>query len=401
MNWIERDNQAIMSTYGRLPLVVKEGQGNYLIDEEGNRYLDLITGLAVNVIGHSHPEITKTLVDQGSKFLHISNLYVNKPAVELAEELSNSTIGGKVFFANSGAEATEAVIKLVHKWSKANESKKGIVVLKQSFHGRTLGALKLTRQQGVYQDFPLHDLPVFEVEAENLEELEHVIQQHQPAALLMEPVLGSGGVVPLTETFINQAAVLSKEHGMLFCMDEIQTGMGRTGELFAYMHTDIKPDIILFAKGVGGGLPLGGLIVKPELNNLFLPGDHGTTFAPSPLSSALGLTVLNVLNTGVLEQSKNVAVVLHQQLAQVQMEFPDFLGSFRGKGMMIGLPTKLKPEEAKALQRTMINKGILIDITQKTIIRLLPPLTLTQQEANHFIQVFREAIKDVKRSLIS
>lgn len=239
------------------------------------------------------------------------------------------------------------------------------------------------------------------MEAENLEELEQVIQQQQPAALLMEPVLGSGGVVPLTETFIKQAAGLSNKHGMLFCMDEIQTGMGRTGELFAYMHTDIKPDVILFAKGVGGGLPLGGLIVKPALNDLFFPGDHGTTFAPSPLSSALGLTVLKVLNTGVLEQSKNIAAVLHQQLAQLQMEFPEILGSFRGKGMMIGLPTKLKPEEVKALQQIMIKKGILIDITQKTIIRLLPPLTLTQQEANHFIQVFREAMQEVNGGLLS
>lgn len=400
MNWIERDKQAIMSTYGRLPIVVKEGKGSFLIDEENRSYLDLITGLAVNVVGHSHPDIVKTLVEQGQKFLHISNLYVNKPAVELAEKISTYTTNGKVFFVNSGAEATEATIKLIHKWSKSHDDKKkGIVVLKQSFHGRTLGAIKLTRQKGVYQDYPLHDLPVYEVEAENTSELKHIIETYQPAALLMEPVLGSGGVVPLSESFIEQAEELCRTNEMLFCMDEIQTGMGRTGKWFSYMHTKAEPDIVLFAKGVGGGLPLGGLVVKPELNDLFSPGDHGTTFAPSPLSSALGLTVFSILEQGILAQSNQVASYLHTSLQRLQQLYPALLDSFRGKGMMIGLPTKLDGAGTKAIQKKMLEKGVLVDVTQQTIIRLLPPLTLSMNEAEQFVDSFNDVLADVSQEL--
>ncbi|MBM7837486.1 acetylornithine aminotransferase [Alkalihalobacillus xiaoxiensis] len=400
MNWLERDQRAIMSTYGRLPIVIKEGKGSYLIDEDNREYLDLITGLAVNVVGHSHPDIVSTLTEQGQKFLHISNLYVNKPAVELAEKISAYTTKGKVFFVNSGAEATEATIKLIHKWSKAHgNKKKGIVVLKQSFHGRTLGAIKLTRQKGVYQDFPLHNLPVYEVEAENISELKQIVETFEPAALLMEPVLGSGGVVPLSQAFIEQAADLCRANNMLFCMDEIQTGMGRTGKWFAYMHTTVDPDIVLFAKGVGGGLPLGGLVVKPELNNLFSPGDHGTTFAPSPLSSALGLTVFSILEKGVLEQSNQVAAFLHSSLQALQEGYPDLLDGFRGKGMMIGLPTKLNGAETKTIQAKMIERGILVDVTQQTIIRLLPPLTLSLQEAEQFVHTFHAVLAEMRQEL--
>ena len=254
-NWNERNKEVIMNTYGKLPLVIDRGEGAELIDENGKRYLDFITGLAVNIVGHSHPEIVQTLRDQGEKFLHISNLYVNKPAVELAERLLAVTFPGKVFYTNSGAEATEAVIKLVHKWTKQQETgQDGIVVLKKSFHGRTLGALKLTRQPGVYQDFPVSEFPVYDVEPHDIKALEAVLKEKKPAALLMEPVLGSGGVVPLESNYLEQAAKLCQQYGVLFCMDEIQTGIGRTGKLFAYQHTSVKPDVVLFAKGIGGGL---------------------------------------------------------------------------------------------------------------------------------------------------
>ncbi|AST97346.1 aspartate aminotransferase family protein [Shouchella clausii] len=398
MDWIARDKAAIMGTYGRLPLVIDRGEGNYLIDENGKSYLDLITGLAVNVIGHSHPEVVKALQEQGQKFLHISNLYVNKPAVELAEQLSEATLGGKVFFANSGAEATEAAVKLIHKWSIAQQktAKRGIVVLKNSFHGRTLGALKLTRQKGVYQDFPKHDLPVYEVERENVDELQAVIKKNKPAALLMEPVLGSGGVIPLSHSFLQEAQALCKQENVLFCMDEIQTGMGRTGKLFAYMHADLSPDVVLFAKGVGGGLPLGGIIVKQDWSGLFAPGDHGTTFAPSPLSCALGLAVLRVLQQqGILADSQQTAAYLHDTLTKLQQEFPSILEALRGKGMMIGLPTKLTAENTKKLQQMMMEQGVLIDVTQQTIVRLLPPLTLTKAEVDTFAGHFRNALVQI------
>lgn len=395
-DWNERNHQALMNTYGRLPLVIERGEGAELIDEDGKRYLDFITGLAVNILGHSHPDIVQTLRDQGEKFLHISNLYVNKPAVELAERLIQETFPGRVFYTNSGAEATEAVVKLIHKWTKTQEQRDGIVVLKKSFHGRTLGALKLTRQPGVYQDFPVSDFPVYDVEPHDLEALETILREQKPAALLMEPVLGSGGVLPLEASYIEQAAALCETYGVLFCMDEIQTGIGRTGELFAYQHTAVQPDVVLFAKGIGGGLPLGGIIVKEAHKDLFKPGDHGTTFAPSPLSSALGNTVLKLLlDDGVLAAGKRASKILLDGLDDLKKEHEDKIETIRGLGMMLGVVTKLEPKSVKLIQHKLLERGMLVDVTQQTIIRLLPPLIVSDEQIHYFLNLFNEVLQEV------
>ncbi|MDQ0206514.1 aspartate aminotransferase family protein [Alkalicoccobacillus murimartini] len=396
-DWTHRNREVIMNTYGRLPLVIDRGEGATLIDENGKRYVDFITGLAVNIVGHSHPKIVQTLCEQGEKFLHISNLYVNKPAVELAERLVAATFPGKVFYTNSGAEATEAVIKLVHKWTKEQKTgQDGIVVLEKSFHGRTLGALKLTRQPGVYQDFPVSNFPVYDVAPHDLAALEQVLKEKKPAALLMEPVLGSGGVVPLDSDYVEQAAKLCQQYGVLFCMDEIQTGIGRTGKLFAYQHTSVNPDVVLFAKGIGGGLPLGGIIVKAEHAELFKPGDHGTTFAPSPLSAALGNTVLELLiDDGVLDAGANAAEKLQNGLQELQKEYAGCIESIRGLGMMIGIVMNLEPVKVKEIQQTLLERGMLVDVTQQTIIRLLPPLIVSDEQIEFFLALFTEVLSEV------
>ncbi|ERM19237.1 aspartate aminotransferase family protein [Brevibacillus laterosporus] len=398
-DWLQKDETYLMSTYKRLPIAIEKGEGNYLLDTEGKAYLDLFTGLAVSVLGHSHPKIVEALVEQGEKFLHISNIFLNKPAITLAEQLVTHTIPGKVFFSNSGAEATEAAIKLVHKWAKmTGRENAGIVVLKNSFHGRTLGAVKLTRQAHVYQDYPLPAFPVYEVAPGDIEGLQEIITTYSPVCLLMEPVLGSGGVIPLSESFLQTAFALCKEHDVLFAMDEIQTGMGRTGKLFAYQHTTVEPDLILFAKGVGGGLPLGGVIAGEKLANLFKPGDHGTTFAPSPLSAALGNAVIEALLVdGLLEEGKKQAEYLWARIAHLVDEYPQLLSDIRGKGMMLGIQTKLAPEEVSHIQQGMLEAGFLIDVTQKTIIRLLPPLTLTSEEIDRFMVCFRDVLEQTAR----
>lgn len=400
-DWLDLDRTYLMPTYShlKLPIVIEKGEGNYLYDENGKRYLDLFGGLAVNIIGHSHPKVVETLKEQGEKFLHISNIYLNKPAIRLAENLVSNSIKGKVFFANSGAEATEGAIKLIHKWRmKEHPDRDGIVVLGKSFHGRTLGALKLTRQPGVQQDFPQPAFEVIEVEKENLSALETVFQEKSPLAVLMEPVLGSGGVYPLTEAYLQGVERLCREYGVLLCLDEIQTGMGRTGELFAYQHAEIKPDLILFAKGIGGGLPLGGLIAGKKLENRFGPGDHGTTFAPSPLSAAIGNTVLNVLlEDRQMEKGKQSAEYLWHELLTLKNEFPDTIKEIRGKGMMIGILTGKDGEFVSLLRRIMVEKGYLVDVTQKSIIRLLPPITLTIEQINDFIEALKETIAELVR----
>ncbi|MFD2371004.1 aspartate aminotransferase family protein [Brevibacillus sp. GCM10020057] len=390
MDWRSLDEQYIVSTYKRLPIAIAKGEGNYLYDTEGKGYLDLFTGLAVNVLGHSHPRILKALHEQGERFLHISNVFLNQPAIRLAQRLIEQTVAGKVFFTNSGAEATEAAIKLIHKWTKTEGAgRDGIVVLRGSFHGRTLGAVRLTRQAHVYQDFPQPTFPVYELDAEDTEGLRAICREAKPAAVLMEPVLGSGGVVPLSESFLRDVEVICRNEGMLFAMDEIQTGMGRTGKLFAYQHAGVTPDLILFAKGVGGGLPLGGVIAGTRLMDQFKPGDHGTTFAPSPLSAALGNAVLDeLLNPEFAAHVTEVIAYLWDGLEGLRKRLPEQLQALRGKGMMVGIPLSVTPEEASRLQRDLLAEGILVDVTQKTIVRLLPPLTLTKEDVDRFLDVF-------------
>lgn len=390
MDWQSLDERYIVSTYKRLPIAIAKGEGNYLYDTNGNKYLDLFTGLAVNVLGHSHPRIVEALVEQGKKFLHISNVFLNQPAIRLAQRLVEATIPGKVFFSNSGAEATEAAIKLIHKWTKTDgQGRGGIVVLRNSFHGRTLGAVRLTRQPGVYQDFPQPTFPVYELEAGDAAGLREICRQAKPAAVLMEPVLGSGGVIPLSESFLREVEAICQAEGMLFVIDEIQTGMGRTGKLFAYQHAGVTPDLILFAKGVGGGLPLGGVIAGHKLMNQFKPGDHGTTFAPSPLSAALGNAVLDeLLDPAFAAHVDEVIQYLWDGLEQLRQRYPEQLQELRGKGMMVGIPLHVSAEAASQLQKNLLEEGILVDITQKTIVRLLPPLTLTKADVDHFLAVF-------------
>ncbi|WP_103107742.1 aspartate aminotransferase family protein [Brevibacillus reuszeri] len=390
MDWRSLDEQYIVSTYKRLPIAIAKGEGNYLYDTNGKKYLDLFTGLAVNVLGHSHPRILRALHEQGEQFLHISNVFLNQPAIRLAQRLVEHTIPGKVFFTNSGAEATEAAIKLIHKWTKTEGAgREGIVVLKNSFHGRTLGAVRLTRQAHVYQDFPQPAFSVYELDAEDAAGLRELCQKVKPAAVLMEPVLGSGGVVPLSETFLQEVSAICQKEGMLFAMDEIQTGMGRTGKLFAYQHAAVTPDLILFAKGVGGGLPLGGVIAGTKLMNQFKPGDHGTTFAPSPLSAALGNAVMDeLLDPAFAKGVDEVIAYLWNQLEALRERLGDQLQALRGKGMMVGIPLTVSPEEASQLQQQLLEEGILVDVTQKTIVRLLPPLTLTKEDVDRFMEVF-------------
>ncbi|MCK9905396.1 aminotransferase class III-fold pyridoxal phosphate-dependent enzyme, partial [Frankia sp. Cpl3] len=294
----------------------------------------------------------------------------------------------------SGAEATEAAIKLIHKWtSRSQNGREGIAVLKNSFHGRTLGALRLTRQAHVYQDFPQPVFPVYEMEANDQEELRRVCEEQRPAAVLLEPVLGSGGVIPLDESYLQAVAEICKQEGILLCMDEIQTGMGRTGTFFAYQHADITPDLILFAKGVGGGLPLGGVIAGEVLMNLFAPGDHGTTFAPSPLSAALGNAVVKtVMDEGFKQQVHETIDYLWNRLSALRAQYPDAVKEIRGKGMMVGILLDAPAERISQLQRKLLEQGILVDVTQKTIVRLLPPLTLTKAEIDRFIDTFSQAI---------
>jgi acetylornithine/N-succinyldiaminopimelate aminotransferase len=395
-DWVSLDHKYMMATYNRLPITIDHAAGNYLTDTNGKRYLDLFTGLAVNILGHSHPYVMNALYTQAERFLHISNFFYNPPAIRLAERLVQHSMGdGKVYFCNSGAEATEAAIKCIHKWTDQQTSnKQGIVVLKNSFHGRTHGALRLTRQANIYQDYPILPITLYEVEINDVTALKNICNKHQPAAILVEPILGAGGILPLSPEFLHTAQACCQEHGMLLCLDEIQTGIGRTGTLFNYQAFPfLQPDLILFAKGFGGGLPLGGIIAGSKLKDVFQPGDHGTTFSPSPLAAALGNAVLDVLlEQNQLAIGKKTADILWGELKHLQVSFPKIIHEINGRGMMIGITTHLNKACILEIQQAFLDKGILINVTAGTVIRLLPPLTLTEAEVHNFVDNFRELL---------
>ncbi|MBM7614897.1 aspartate aminotransferase family protein [Alkaliphilus hydrothermalis] len=388
-NWMELDQQYILPTYGRMPVVVDKAEGMYITDVQGKTYLDLFSGLAVNILGHCHDELNQEMVEQSQRFSHISNFFYNQPAIRLAEKIVKNTFDGKIFFTNSGAESTEAGVKYIHKYG-VDQGLKGIVVFKNSFHGRTLGALQLTRMASIQQDFPTVDFPVYELEDENIQELEKMIIDHKPSALLFEPISGSGGIKVISKEFMEKAAELCHANGVLYCVDEIQTGMGRTGKLFAYQHTNVKPDILLFAKGVGGGLPLGGMLVREGISHYFKPGDHGTTFAPSPISASLGRRTLEILEDGLLTEVATKEAYLLNKIEGIRKQFPEFIGEIRGKGMMLGIEVL---KNHTVLRNQFMEKNILVNVTNGNILRLLPSLIIEEKHIDEFANAFMEILR--------
>ncbi len=390
--WMALDQACLLPTYDRLPIVVEEAKGMYITDVAGQRYLDLFSGLAVNVLGHCHEALLREIACQASRFSHISNYFYNQPALLLAEKLINSTFKGKIFFTNSGAESTEAALKYIHKYGQ-DHNRRGIIVFKDSFHGRTLGALKLTRMASVQQDFPTVEMPVYELSGQDLGKLDEIMLAQKPAALLFEPISGSGGINVVSEDFIEQAAVLCNKHNVLLCLDEIQTGMGRTGKLFAYQHTSVIPDMLLFAKGVGGGLPLGGILVKDKMSHYFKPGDHGTTFAPNPIAASLGRRTLELLEEGLLASVQEKEAYLVKGLRQLQQAFPEMLGEIRGKGLMLGVVIL---QNVGLVKEQFMERRILVNMTNRNILRLLPSIIIEKDHMDEFLEAFTEILTEWK-----
>ncbi|MCM3538072.1 aspartate aminotransferase family protein [Priestia endophytica] len=395
INWFQLDKEYLMSTYLRMPVAIEKGKGCKLYDVNGKEYLDLFSGVGVNILGYNHPNIIKATFEQVEKCLHLPFHFSNPVAIEYAKKLVDYSLkDGKVYYTNSGAEATEATLKLIHKYRHiTNQKQDGVVVLKESFHGRTLGALHFTRQENVYQNFPRTSIPVYEVERENLKELERTILKKKPLAIMLEPVLGSGGVYPLSGEYLKGVEELCRQYNMLFIVDEVQSGIGRTGKLFAYQHFDITPDIIQFGKAGGGGTPLGGIIVGSRLYDVFSPGDHGTTFAHSPIGTALGLAVLKTLiDDGLMQKSYGMSLYLNEKLQKIQEENSSFIKEVRYCGMMFGISIHDTHKNAKKLQLELLNKGMLVDVTNGNTIRLLPPYVITKAEIDEFINQFISCI---------
>ncbi len=387
-NWIDREENTLLNTYNRMPLVVSYGKGCYLYDDSGKKYLDMFSGLAVNALGHCHPELVREGKKQLEKYLHISNFFYCKQAIALGEDLISRSFPGKVFFTNSGTEGVEAAIKYLYKIGE-QKGRQGIVSLSGSFHGRTLGALGLTKIPSVSRDFPVIDYPVHEISREALKELETLFENERPVGIILEPVSGSGGIEGVSREEMTGISDLCKKYDVVLCIDEIQTGIGRTGKFFSYQHYDVVPDIVIFAKGAGGGNPLGGMLVHKDMDGYFLPGDHGTTFGPGPLSSALGIKVLEIIDEKFLKSVEKKGRLLQEGIEKLKEKFPESLGETRGKGLMIGVDLKIHPAKIK---ECFFEKQVLVNITAINVLRLLPPLIISEQEIKEFLKAFEHSL---------
>lgn len=385
----EQDKKYILNTYKRGNLVIEKAEGSYLYDVEGNRYLDMYAGISVNNFGHDK-KIVEAMVNQASKYIHLSNYFVSEPVVSLAKLLVENSFASKVFFTNSGTESNEAAIKLCRKYGKQfGENKHELLSAYNSFHGRTNGSLAITGQKKYQNSFTPLIPGVRYFEYNNIESLKEIANENT-CALFLEIIQGEGGIIEISQEFIDEAIRLSKEYNFLIVIDEVQTGIGRTGDLFAYEKYNFSPDIVTISKSLGGGIPLGAVLVSEKLEKVLTVGDHGSTFGGNPVSCACGVCILeNILNTKLLEEVGQKGAFLIEKLNSLKENYPNIIKAVRGRGLMIGIDIVSHVNRIKELAQL---KGLLLNSTADTIIRLLPPLSISQDEIDQFLNIFEETI---------
>ncbi len=363
------DRRNVVGSYARLPLQIVRGAGSWVWDEDGKQYLDLLCGISVTNLGHCHPRVVEAIRDQAQTLIHASNLFYTEPGIRLAERLSASSLGGKVIFGNSGAEAIEAAIKCARRAKPGGE----VVSLEGAFHGRTYGALSATDQEAKQAPFaPL--VPGFKVAAATVDSIEQAVGP-QTAALLIEPIQGEAGVHVIPTEVLQAARAACDRHGAALIFDEVQTGMGRTGSLWAYQQSDVVPDAMTTAKALGGGLPIGALITGERLQDALQTGDHGSTFAAGPLVASAALAALDVTDDPELSFRVNE---LGEQLRERLAALPG-VSDVRGRGLMVGFDL----EQGGApgfVDRALIDQQLLLSATGPSTVRLLPPLTIDDAE---------------------
>jgi len=386
-SFLEKEKQLFFHTYNRIPLEISRAEGVHLIDKNDNRYLDLFSGLAVNALGYSHPKIISAVMQQMTKFSHLSNGYISDIQLELAELLISHTRMSKAFFTNSGTEAIEGTIKLIRK--KFGPDKK-IYSLNNSFHGRTYGALSLTNRAKYQKGFEPFLPNIDKIGFNNVEDLKNKIDSNT-AAVFIEFIQGEGGVNIVSNDFIEELKKLRKKYEFAIVADEIQTGIGRTGKKFGFSDFDISPDIIVLAKALGGGLPLGAFLATSKFDDIFKAGNHGTTFGGNPVCCAAGKVVLTeVFENGLMEHVKIEGEYLISQLNELAKLFPEKISKIRGKGFMVGIELL---EPGMPYVSKMRKRRVLINCTNSNVIRLLPPLIISKNDIDFFLFNLHELLK--------
>ena len=381
--------KAVMNTYSRFPVTITKGKGSFVWDEHGEKYLDFTSGIAVCNLGHV-PDPVKTAVDeQLDQLWHCSNLYHIPKQEQLSALLTQNSCFDEVFFCNSGAEANEAAIKLARIYANKNDKSPTIVTFKQSFHGRTLATLTATGQEKIQTGFaPL--MPGFKYllynDFSSLEQLKMI----KPCAVMLELVQGEGGVHPANQAWIDELVAICKAENILIMIDEVQTGMGRTGKLFCYEHYGFEPDIMTLAKGLGSGFPIGAMLAKEHVAQYFTPGTHGSTFGGNPLAATAGLATLKqFVEENILQTSQQKMEQLKEQLLQLKETYP-FIKEVRGLGFLIGI--EIDGNAAQIVQLAIKEKLLILTAGQQTI-RLLPPLTVSEGEIEMFVNHFKKVLQ--------
>jgi acetylornithine/N-succinyldiaminopimelate aminotransferase len=385
------EQRYVMQTYRRAPVEFVRGEGATLWDADGKQYLDLLSGISVCSVGHCHPAVVEAVREQAEQLLHVSNLFYSEPAVRLAQRLCESSLGGRAFLANSGTEANECAIKLARKHAhRRGIAEPQIVTLERSFHGRTMGSLAATPGLAANPDFgPM--LPGFRaVPIDDPSALRSAVGA-DTAAVMIEPILGEAGVYRVPDETLIAAREACDEAGALLICDEIQVGMGRTGSLWAYEQTPIRPDAITAAKSLGGGLPVGACVASPGAADVLEPGDHGSTFAGGPLVAAAALAVLELVDdSALLQQVGERGAALRKGLEAI-----DGVDEVRGRGLMIGVGLEERIE-ASDLAAAALRAGLVVNAPEPGTLRLLPPLTISEQEIEMAVSTLRIEI-DAKR----
>lgn len=386
-------SNALMTTYARLPVTFEKGEGCWLWDTEGRKYLDAVSGIAVCNLGHAHPAVTRALCEQAGKLVHTSNLYGIANQQALGEKLTALAGMDRVFFCNSGAEANEAAIKLARLYGhKKGLDNPAIVVMENSFHGRTLATLSATGNRKVQAGFEPLVKGFLRVPYDDLEAIENVAKHHpEVVAVLVEPVQGEGGVNVPEEKYLSAIRVLCDKHGWMMMLDEIQTGMGRTGRPFAFQHEECQPDVITLAKALGNGMPIGACLARGEAAELFQPGNHGSTFGGNPLACAAALAVVDTLQEQALAARAEELGLRLLTAFELALGDQEYIADIRGLGLMIGIELDRPCTELVGLA---LERGLLINVTNGNTVRLLPPLVLSDDDADHLVQQLTELIAE-------
>ncbi|MBA2710799.1 MAG: aspartate aminotransferase family protein [Tatlockia sp.] len=375
---------ALITSYSPLPISFTHGEGVWLYDTEGKAYLDGLSGIAVCGLGHAHPDVTRTIQEQSARLLHTSNGFIIREQELLAEKLTKISKMEQAFFANSGAEANEAAIKLTRLYGHKKEIEKpSIIVMENAFHGRTMATLTASGSRKVQAGFepfvpgfiraPFNDIEALHTIAANRNDI---------VAIMLEPIQGEGGIITADHSYLRAVSQLCQEHDWLLILDEIQTGNGRTGKYFAAQHAQIQPDIITTAKGLGNGVPISVCLMGKKASNLFKPGNHGSTFGGNPFACATALTVLDVIERDkICELVTKNSIILREKLVAEFGEHPNVL-AIRGKGYMLGIELDRPAHDARAIG---LSNGVLFNVTADSVIRLLPPLIINEKEIDELV----------------